>query len=219
MIKSTITHHHWNYFFALDSDLEKVSRFIEFADLNMGTYSIELTHILLSACSETDVVLRQACEALAEINSVKTKVENMEDYRTIFMDSGFKHIANETIHIPRFGLNYNPWENWLDNKNPDWWRLHNKVKHERHLYFEQANVKNTINAVGGLLLSIAFYYQILSKKEHGNIPSIEDITFAVQRDKTTFLQLDPRHYKNRYLTMDEIDRQLKIREIRRNRVK
>ena len=49
--------HHWNYFLAIEKDLEHLSRYIEFSDANLGTYSIELTHLLLSASSEVDVVM------------------------------------------------------------------------------------------------------------------------------------------------------------------
>ncbi len=40
---------HWNYFLAIESDLEKVSRYIEFAENNYGVYSIELAHLLLTS--------------------------------------------------------------------------------------------------------------------------------------------------------------------------
>ena len=36
---------HWNYYLALESDLEKVARYIEFTQDNFGAYSIELAHI------------------------------------------------------------------------------------------------------------------------------------------------------------------------------
>jgi hypothetical protein len=36
---------HWNYFVALDSDLDEVSRYIEFAAENFTAYSIELAHL------------------------------------------------------------------------------------------------------------------------------------------------------------------------------
>jgi hypothetical protein len=35
---------HWNYFLALEKDLETVSRYIEFSRDNLNTYSIELAH-------------------------------------------------------------------------------------------------------------------------------------------------------------------------------
>ena len=43
---------HWNYYIALEQDLAKLSRYIEFAEGNFSTYSIELAHLLLAASSE-----------------------------------------------------------------------------------------------------------------------------------------------------------------------
>ena len=61
MITSVKTKHHWNYFLAIEKDLEKLSRYIEFSNDNLDTYSIELTHILLSSSSEVDVIMKQLC--------------------------------------------------------------------------------------------------------------------------------------------------------------
>jgi hypothetical protein len=70
---------HWNYFLALERDLEDVSRYVEFADPNMAVYSIELAHLLFAAASEVDVVTQLLCEIL----SPGARHENIDDYRTI----------------------------------------------------------------------------------------------------------------------------------------
>ncbi len=79
MIKFGTPKHHWNYFLAIEKDLEHLSRYIEFAKDNLGTYSIELTHILLSASSEIDVIMKQLCTL---INPSKT-TNNINDYKEI----------------------------------------------------------------------------------------------------------------------------------------
>lgn len=61
MITFKTTMLHWNYFLAIEKDLENLSRYIEFDESNLKTYSIELTHILFSASSEVDVVMKQLC--------------------------------------------------------------------------------------------------------------------------------------------------------------
>src|SRR2546421_703693 len=55
---------HWNYFLALESDVARVARFIEFQPANFGTFSIELGRILLAASSEVDVVAKLVCSQL-----------------------------------------------------------------------------------------------------------------------------------------------------------
>lgn len=56
--------HHWNYFLALENDLENISHYIEFSKKNEEAYSIKLAHILLSASSEIDVVMKIFCDLL-----------------------------------------------------------------------------------------------------------------------------------------------------------
>jgi hypothetical protein len=46
---------HWNYFLALERDLEVVSRYVEFSRPNFQVFSIELAHLLFAAASEVDV--------------------------------------------------------------------------------------------------------------------------------------------------------------------
>lgn len=145
---------HWNYFLALESDLEAVSRYIEFDEQNYGTFSIELAHILLAAASEVDVIARQLCRAIVP----KSKAENIGDYLPIIVKA-YPEFSDEEIFIPRYGLRSKPWENFKEGDSPNWWKSHNKVKHERDKHFPDANLQNTINAVGGLLIAVFYFYQ------------------------------------------------------------
>jgi hypothetical protein len=70
---------HWNYFLALESDLEGVSRYIEFCKDNANTYSIELAHLLLSSASEIDTIAKCVCSIL----DPEAKPKNIDDYRKI----------------------------------------------------------------------------------------------------------------------------------------
>ena len=40
---------HWNYFLALERDMEVVARYVGFAVPNFQVYSIELAHLLFAA--------------------------------------------------------------------------------------------------------------------------------------------------------------------------
>ncbi len=53
---------HWNYFLALEQDLLKISRFIEFNEKNYETFSLELAHLLFAAAAETEVILKSLCK-------------------------------------------------------------------------------------------------------------------------------------------------------------
>ncbi|BBE11033.1 hypothetical protein HH1059_11000 [Halorhodospira halochloris] len=70
---------HWNYYIALEQDLAKLSRYIEFTEGNFSTYSIELAHLLLAASSEVDVVMKELCSIL----SPNDRRRNIGDYKRV----------------------------------------------------------------------------------------------------------------------------------------
>jgi hypothetical protein len=98
---------HWNYFLALASDLEEVSRFVEFNDKNFKTYSIELAHLLLAAASEVDVVAKGICGLLKP----RARAQNIEHYRKIIIGN-IPEFFREKVFIPRYNIELHPWSNW-----------------------------------------------------------------------------------------------------------
>ena len=66
--------------------------------------------------------------------------------------------------MPRFGLELCPWSNWQNNKKPDWWDAYNNVKHDRHKKYSDANLKNVLNSVAGLLVLVLHLYQKFAKE-------------------------------------------------------
>lgn len=146
--------HHWQYFLAIEADLHRLSRFIEFSADNFQTYSIELVRILLASSAEVDIVAQQLCENLDSGRRTK----NMYDYRLTI--SGARPILSDAeVEIPRYGLALKSWDNWRENEDPHWWRAYNAVKHQRHERYPEANLKNTLNSVCGLFLLLLFLYR------------------------------------------------------------
>jgi len=162
MLKESPKLLHWNYFLALESDLERVSRFVEFTKGNYETYSLEMAHLLLTASSEVDVVLK----ALSKKVQPKKRPRNIDQYREILAPK-FPRLSDMNIRIPRYGLQISPWENWKEDKNPYWWNAYNKVKHERGEYFPRATLRNTIAAVAGLFAVLLFFYK--EEAENGQL--------------------------------------------------
>lgn len=151
---------HWNYYLALEEDLEQVARYIEFTQKNFSTYSIELAHLMLAASSEVDVVLKALCKRVKP----RKPCDNIDDYRKIITVE-FPTFMEEKVSVDRFGLFYKPWENWKTDRNPNWWRSYNKVKHQRDLYFPDANLKNVLNSIGALLITVTYYYRAVLSED------------------------------------------------------
>jgi hypothetical protein len=188
MITFKTPKHHWNYFLALERDLENISRYVEFEESNLHTYSIEFTHLLLSSSSEVDVLMQQICKLLRP----NCSVGNIDDYRGIIKQD-LQTIINEKVVIDRFEMTFKPWENWNGDQNPVWWKSYNKVKHERHNFFKQANLQNTLNSIGGLLLAVIYYYKLAFSKESNSDISFKHTTYQL-RPESTFIRIDADYY-------------------------
>jgi hypothetical protein len=174
MLKEGFKFLHWNYFLVLESDLEQLSKYIEFADSNFKTYSQKLAHLLLAAGSEVDVVLKGICK---KIDS-QFKNENIECYREL-INSEFPKLHELNVRLPRYGLEISPWDNWKNNKTPKWWRDYNQVKHNRDEYFSKANLWNAIASMAGLFLAVLYFYK--EEAENGELFPDPNV-FRIQDD-------------------------------------
>lgn len=144
---------HWNYFLALEEDLDRLSRYVDFAG-NDSTYSLEIARLLLGASAEVDVVLKQLCKRFAPDSDASSIGAYYAE-----VTANCPNFVNFDIQIPRYGLTHQPWVNWTADQPPIWWSDHNKVKHHRDTHFERATLKNCLNAVGGLFVAVLHLYE------------------------------------------------------------
>ena len=186
---------HWNYFLAIESDLEKVSRYIEFTQDNFDVYSIELTHLLLASASEVDVVAKGICRFLVRGN----RAQSINGCRTTITEH-LPLFVREQVFVPRYNLSLSPWSNWEndENQNPLWWRSYNSVKHQRQDHFKDANLKNVLNSVAGLLISVFYFYKLKFEAENKPIENIRDVN-EILKPAASFLSLKDDYYYGRML--------------------
>ena len=144
---------HWNYFLAIEEDLDKLSRYVDFSG-NDNVYSLEIARLFLSACSEVDVILKQLCKAI----NPQSGADSINAYFSEIANN-FEQFINFEVTIPRLGLTLHPWTDWQNNQPPFWWQHHNKVKHHRHENFDKANLKNCLNSIAGLYVAVLYLYQ------------------------------------------------------------
>jgi hypothetical protein len=163
---------HWNYFLAIEEDLCVLSRFVDFSKSNDFTFSLEIARILMSASAEVDVILKQLCLAI----DVTSKANNINEYYTP-ITSTISDFKTFKVIIPTQGLELQPWESWEISSPPLWWTAHNKVKHERHKYYNMATLKNCLNSIAGLYISVLYlYYDQAVKGELLQLPKLFNVT-------------------------------------------
>ncbi len=153
MIQATGGKLHWNYFIALERDMEVTARYVEFCEQNYQVYSVEFARLLLATASEVDVMAKLLCERLRP-NAPRG---NINEYRAVLL-AALPDLPLTQVFVPRYGLTLKPWDNWAGSDNPLWWSSYNHVKHHRDLYFDQATLKHALNALGALLILNFHHY-------------------------------------------------------------
>ena len=150
-----------DYFNALEEDILKVSRYVEFHTDNYETYSVEFVRLLLAAGSEVDV----ACKTLIQSFEPRAKAENIGHYRKYLLRQ-FPEIVDDVVDCPKFGLKFHPWKDW-QKAHPNWWISYNNVKHNRIQSYREANLENVLNATCGLGVIMQYFghvFGILPRK-------------------------------------------------------
>jgi hypothetical protein len=146
---------HWNYFLAIERDVEVLSRYVEFDKQNFKCFSIEIARILIAAGAEVDVVCRQMCRA----KNPNSEADNIREYRDE-ITLAIPQIPDFQVLVPRFGLTLQPWNEWRSNaRAPLWWTAYNMIKHHRDSEYHRASLKNALNAVAGLFVVVLYLYE------------------------------------------------------------
>lgn len=156
---------YWSYYLVLEKDFLETERYIAFdlgdnssynevATTNMGnslTFSNEYIKQYQAICSEVDVVMKVMCKEFD-----KPSADNMKDDYTPIILNHWNTITSQRVKMRNIELQ--PFINWSREGDgnsyhaPDWWPLYNKVKHQRHISYKEANLKNVINALAGLFI-------------------------------------------------------------------
>ncbi|OCK41829.1 hypothetical protein BA195_13640 [Tenacibaculum soleae] len=183
---------YWEYYCALESDFKQMSRFIDYSDDNLKTYSIELTRILLSASSELDVIFKDICFLI----NPSSKPEKIDQYRIIIREN-LNQIIDEKVSVGFHFFNVQPFKAWENNITPKWWKMHNKVKHQRNTYFKEANLENARDVICALFICVNYYYmkklEPLMKKQGRENFSFKDVT-AILKSDTQFIKFTADYY-------------------------
>lgn len=161
---------HLNYFLSIEKDFEKLSRYIEFAEDNYETYSIELAKFIMTSTQEVDVIMKELYLLIEKNNPKKKKDAGIEDYKQAVVNN-LAELIQEEVYISKFQISAKPWIAWSNNDekipHPLWWTANNKIKHHRADFFkEKANLENAFNAIGGLLITIVYYCKKKYELEH-----------------------------------------------------
>ncbi|MHC4659207.1 MAG: hypothetical protein ACYS83_08530 [Planctomycetota bacterium] len=155
---------HWQYYKSVLGELETISRYVEISLDNYSTYGTEFTRLLLSVCSEVDVVAKLLCKNVDADESAGS----IQDYRRI-LSSRFPGLPKVEVSLPKYVISLTPWCEWLEDRTPKWWSCYNRVKHKRDEHFREGNLENVLFATGGLCVLVSYLYYKDFVSEHMSI--------------------------------------------------
>lgn len=161
---------YWQFYLLLENDFLSTKRYLEIDDFNRTAYSTEYSKQYQTICSEIDVFCKELCK---EINGSQT-ANKIQHYCKVITES-IPNFTETKINVRYWEKAIYPWRNWsykiqidknseqkiLSDKNPNWWTLYNKVKHQRTTklkkyksipFYKYANQENIINSLGALYI-------------------------------------------------------------------
>lgn len=159
--------HYWNYAELVNEELGNTARFVEPDIPNYNTYSLAYTNIILSACSEVEIICRLLCQAIDTSKDYTTpeKWIEMKDLSKT-LQNRFPHIYQARAEILQKHEYIYPFKCWENNKksNLPWWKDYGMIKHYRHQKFNNATLENALSSVAALIILNSYLYEIVLGK-------------------------------------------------------
>jgi hypothetical protein len=160
--------HYTRAFLIIQEDLLKLFQFIEPSDINSKTFSYRIHELLMRTCIEIEAnfkaIFKENIYEPVYKSGSRTGETRPEKYWNI---NDFK-LINKTHHLDDYSIELPFWKgtenirkpflSWKTDGGLEWYQAYNQSKHDRLNNFEQANLKNLIDAYSGLcvLLSSQF---------------------------------------------------------------
>lgn len=160
------------YYHVLEADFVETEKYLTVNPDNYTAYSNEFINQIQAICGEVDVTLKYLCKLI----NPKFNGRTLPHYKECIMGSN-PFFARASVGFVRVqDMMLTPWSAWgkvteEDDAvlSPEWWKMYNKIKHDRTAihpetkkpYYKYANQGNTLNALAALYIVISYTLFIL----------------------------------------------------------
>jgi hypothetical protein len=146
----------------LEEQIIDFLKYVPLQDQNMKTWSPRLSTVIVEACGLIDSILRYISPSEVTIRGKLKKRDKLElsDYHELYA-AKLKLPDRKVIVLtspPTYRIPFDVWSKTSRKgffKAPEWWTIHNHLKHQRIDCFVKATLETTIDALAGSLLIIA----------------------------------------------------------------
>lgn len=136
-----VNHGGWNYFSALEQELEDSKALIDIHKDNYHLASEKYESIIMKACAEIEKVYQLISGKTFEVkNNISAYIHSITDH--------CKDFFHTEISMPMHDEIIKPWNACVDGKDPEFWSIYHSIKHEGAS--EIATLKHAIHSLAGL---------------------------------------------------------------------
>lgn len=166
----------WAFYLRLEKDFIESLNYVEFAEDNFFTYSIEFERMLLAICSEIDVLCKLLCKEIEPSESPSRIFE----YANILC--GYNDFTTSEVCFERIKKTFIPFKDLSTEDTPSWWKAYNKVKHERtdNDNYKKGNLENVFMALAGLYSLNRHFCKKISTSSVFNEPNPKSQLFTME---------------------------------------
>lgn len=182
---------YWNYYLELEREYLEIERLIPFDKTNYNTFSYKYLDLLCEICSEIDVLFKEYMSIkvyIPDLDENGNPLFNIIQYKK-FVEEKLPSFKNQkiTCYNPKFNKKkIYPYSSWTANDSPKWWRIYNKIKHDKEyeMYgkkaYKCANQICVLNALGALFQLNLYIYKEIAWNEL-TVPLQESLLFKLER--------------------------------------
>ena len=162
MDRATFMNKYQRYYLLLEKKFIDTLNYVELAEENFSTYSVEYAHQLLAVGSEVDTFFKIYCGF--DLNDRKKIV----DY-TRYIMSDYPEITAQVVKIYNTEITLTPYEEWsqwnIHSGNLlSWWDAYNLIKHNRQENITKASMENVVTSLAALNIIEMKYLQVITKE-------------------------------------------------------
>ena len=146
MSKKSYELNYWKQYKLLEKEFANSLIYVELSQANFLTYSSVYLKLLLEIGSEVDNVLREMC--------AKTGRTDISTYAS-FVLAKYPNITSHAVQVKDGGFSIIPFNGWntiQPSQSLSFWEAYNIVKHDRVSNYQEATMKNVLNALAGLFI-------------------------------------------------------------------
>lgn len=165
MTREELSRNYWRYYRMLEDKFLATTNYVEVALTNFSSFSNEYALLIQSIGAELDNFFKVYCR----YNPTDRK--NIADYAN-FILAEYTSITTQKIKVLGTDIELIPFQRWnvaAPAQSLFWWSAFDKIKHNRHGNFSDANQKNVLNMLAALYLLEMKQFGKVAKESNGHL--------------------------------------------------